>query len=167
MCGPGCSQETGTLQTLTNLPLSRDSTSLVAAACSYPQWILQTTWQAASCFSFEESDHSLFQLNPTKVAGQGWKMSTVPCLSAEFSFLSRQDLCEDLFFLFSFVKGWLIPLERNREGRQELDRQGQSGLGTMHKRNCFGRTDEEHRQATGSDTALGVLGRAWRPMVFH
>ena len=37
----------------------------------------------------------------------------------------------------------------------------------MYKGNCFGRTDQAVLgEATWGATGLGVLGRAWRPVVF-
>lgn len=52
--------------------------------------------------------------------------------------------------------------------RQDLDRQGQNFLGTMHKEKDFGRRKEEGggtRRPPGRGTGLGVQGIAPRPVV--
>lgn len=50
--------------------------------------------------------------------------------------------------------------------RQDLDRQGQRFLGTMHAEKDFGRRKEEAHAGHLEDTGLGVQGVAPRPMVF-
>lgn len=60
---------------------------------------------------------------------------------------------------FIFVKGLFGIVREEQRYRQDLDRQGQHFLGTMHTEKAFGRREEE-------GMGVGVQGVAPRPMVF-